>query len=72
MLPHLEEADKVLEVMAAEGLRRGEHGLQVYVMAGIPADILLAQDFAETAPPLSSSTSPPPRRAATGRTEWSL
>ncbi|MCX5150758.1 phosphoenolpyruvate synthase [Streptomyces sp. NBC_00320] len=43
----LEEADKVLEVMAAEGLRRGENGLKVYVMAEIPANILLAQDFAE-------------------------
>ncbi|MFD0373788.1 phosphoenolpyruvate synthase [Streptomyces sp. NPDC127112] len=43
----LEEADKVLEVMANEGLRRGENGLKVYVMAEIPANILLAQDFAE-------------------------
>ncbi|MFG2715633.1 putative PEP-binding protein [Streptomyces goshikiensis] len=43
----LEEADKVLEVMADEGLRRGENGLKVYVMAEIPANILLAQDFAE-------------------------
>ncbi|MFJ8160083.1 phosphoenolpyruvate synthase [Streptomyces sp. NPDC096136] len=43
----LEEADKVLDVMAAEGLRRGENGLKVYVMAEIPANVLLAQDFAE-------------------------
>ncbi|MFF4104606.1 phosphoenolpyruvate synthase [Streptomyces sp. NPDC001903] len=43
----LEEADKVVEVMAAEGLRRGENGLKVYVMAEIPSNILLAQDFAE-------------------------
>ncbi|MCX5613235.1 phosphoenolpyruvate synthase [Streptomyces sp. NBC_00047] len=43
----LEEADKVLEVMAEEGLRRGENGLKVYVMAEIPANIILAQDFAE-------------------------
>ncbi|MEU3403605.1 phosphoenolpyruvate synthase [Streptomyces sp. NPDC006670] len=41
------EADKVLAVMAAEGLRRGEKGLKVYVMAEIPANILLAQDFGE-------------------------
>lgn len=41
------EADKVLEVMAAEGLRRGENGLKVYVMAEIPSNILLAQDFAQ-------------------------
>ncbi|OLZ62766.1 phosphoenolpyruvate synthase, partial [Streptomyces amritsarensis] len=43
----LKEADKVLDVMAAEGLRRGENGLQVYVMAEIPANVLLAEDFAE-------------------------
>ncbi|MER6777873.1 MULTISPECIES: phosphoenolpyruvate synthase [unclassified Streptomyces] len=43
----LEEADKVLEAMAEQGLRRGENGLEVYVMAEIPANIILAQDFAE-------------------------
>ncbi|MGW5345633.1 phosphoenolpyruvate synthase [Streptomyces sp. NPDC004050] len=43
----LEEADKVLAVMAEEGLRRGENGLKVYVMAEIPANIVLAEDFAE-------------------------
>ncbi|MFD6230331.1 phosphoenolpyruvate synthase [Streptomyces sp. NPDC060232] len=43
----LKEADKVLDVMAGEGLRRGENGLKVYVMAEIPANILLAEDFAE-------------------------
>ncbi|MFJ6783317.1 phosphoenolpyruvate synthase [Streptomyces yangpuensis] len=41
------EADKVLDVMATEGLRRGVNGLKVYVMAEIPANILLAQDFAD-------------------------
>ncbi|MEU5152503.1 phosphoenolpyruvate synthase [Streptomyces yangpuensis] len=43
----LKEADKVLDVMAGEGLRRGENGLKVYVMAEIPANVLLAGDFAE-------------------------
>ncbi len=43
----LEEADRVLGVMAEEGLRRGENGLKVYVMAEIPANVILAQDFAE-------------------------
>ncbi|MFD9296678.1 PEP/pyruvate-binding domain-containing protein [Streptomyces goshikiensis] len=42
-----EEADKVLEAMAEQGLRRGANGLKVYVMAEIPANIILAQDFAE-------------------------
>lgn len=42
-----EEGRQVLEVMAEEGLRRGEHGLQVYVMAEIPSNIILADQFAE-------------------------
>lgn len=40
------EADRVLEVMAANGLRRGEKGLQVYVMCEIPSNVILAKDFA--------------------------
>jgi len=43
----LEEADRVLAVMAENGLRRGENGLQVYVMAEIPSNIILASDFAD-------------------------
>ncbi|WP_406739726.1 putative PEP-binding protein [Streptomyces atratus] len=43
----LEEADRVLDVMAEQGLRRGEHGLKVYVMAEIPSNVILAEDFAE-------------------------
>lgn len=43
----LHEADQVLAVLAEEGLVRGEKGLQVYVMAEIPANIILAQDFAK-------------------------
>jgi len=42
----LEEADLVLEIMAAEGLERGADGLQVYVMAEIPSNIILAREFA--------------------------
>ncbi len=42
-----EEADLVLEVMANNGLRRGEAGLQVYVMAEIPANVILAEEFAQ-------------------------
>jgi pyruvate,water dikinase len=41
------EADRVLEVMAENGLERGENGLQVYVMAEIPSNILEADAFAE-------------------------
>jgi pyruvate, water dikinase len=43
----LEEADRVLAVMAEYGLVRGENGLQVYVMAEIPSNILLAEEFAQ-------------------------
>lgn len=41
------EADKVLAVMAENGLRRGEDGLEVYVMCEIPSNVILARDFAE-------------------------
>jgi len=41
------EADRVLEVMAENGLRRGEGGLEVYVMCEIPSNVVLAKAFAE-------------------------
>ena len=41
------EADKVLEVMADNGLRRGESDLEVYVMCEVPSNVILAADFAE-------------------------
>ncbi|WP_262103340.1 phosphoenolpyruvate synthase [Arthrobacter sp. Marseille-P9274] len=40
------EADRVLEVMAANGLVRGENGLQVYMMCEIPSNVVLAAEFA--------------------------
>jgi pyruvate, water dikinase len=42
----LKEADRVLEVMARHGLRRGEGQLQIYVMCEIPSNVILARDFA--------------------------
>ena len=42
-----DEADQVLAVMASKGLRRGENGLQVYVMCEIPSNVILAKAFAE-------------------------
>jgi pyruvate,water dikinase len=42
----LEEADRVLNIMADHGLRRGEAGLEVYVMCEIPSNVLLASGFA--------------------------
>ncbi|MDQ4144224.1 MAG: phosphoenolpyruvate synthase [Actinomycetota bacterium] len=43
----LKEADNVLEVLESQGLVRGRNGLQVYVMAEIPANVILAEDFAD-------------------------
>ncbi|ANB77731.1 phosphoenolpyruvate synthase (plasmid) [Paraburkholderia phytofirmans OLGA172] len=41
------EADRVLEVMAENGIRRGEAGLEVYVMCEIPSNVILAKAFAQ-------------------------
>jgi pyruvate,water dikinase len=41
------EAQKVLDVMKDYGLERGKEGLEVYVMAEIPSNILLAKKFAK-------------------------
>ncbi|MBU2532824.1 MAG: phosphoenolpyruvate synthase, partial [Alphaproteobacteria bacterium] len=41
------EADRVLEVLAEEGLVRGRTGLSIYVMAEIPSNVLLAEKFAQ-------------------------
>jgi pyruvate, water dikinase len=43
----LDEADKTLQVMADNALRRGEDGLLVYVMCEIPSNVILAEKFAE-------------------------
>jgi pyruvate,water dikinase len=42
-----EEADKVLKVMADNGLKRGKKDLQVYVMGEVPSNVILADDFAK-------------------------
>ncbi len=42
-----EEADKVLAVMAENGLERGKAGLKVYVMAEIPSNVVLADEFSK-------------------------
>jgi pyruvate,water dikinase len=41
-----EEGERVLGAMREGGLVRGENGLEVYVMAEIPSNILLAERFA--------------------------
>lgn len=43
----LTEADKVLHVLAENGLKRGEQGLQIYVMCEIPSNVELAEEFSQ-------------------------
>jgi pyruvate,water dikinase len=43
----VEEGRRVLEVMAENGLRRGENGLEVYVMCEIPNNVVQVDAFAE-------------------------
>jgi pyruvate,water dikinase len=43
----VEEVRKVLGVMAAQGLKRGENGLKIKLMCEIPANALLAEQFLE-------------------------
>ena len=42
-----EEGDRVLAEMARHGLRRGQNGLQVYVMCELPSNVIGAAAFAE-------------------------
>jgi pyruvate,water dikinase len=42
-----DEGRKVLKAMEKHGLKRGEDGLQVYVMCEIPSNVILAEEFAE-------------------------
>ena len=43
----VDEADRVLEALADNGLERGDDGLEVYVMAEVPSNVVLADLFAE-------------------------
>jgi pyruvate, water dikinase len=43
----VDEADQVLEVLAENGLVRGENDLEVYMMAEVPSNVTLAEQFAE-------------------------
>ena len=43
----VEEGKKVIAEMAANGLKRGENGLEVYVMCEIPSNVVLADQFCE-------------------------
>lgn len=41
------EADRVLAVMAENGLRRGVNALQIYMMCEIPSNVIVAEQFAK-------------------------
>ncbi|NUM25651.1 MAG: phosphoenolpyruvate synthase [Candidatus Buchananbacteria bacterium] len=43
----VEEGKKVIEIMAKHGLKRGEDGLEVYVMCEIPSNVILAEEFSK-------------------------
>jgi pyruvate,water dikinase len=43
----LDEAKQVIAQLAANGLRRGEAGLELYMMVEIPSNVILLQQFAE-------------------------
>ncbi len=43
----MEEGQRVLDEMHKNGLRRGEHGLEVYVMCEIPSNVILAEEFGQ-------------------------
>ncbi|MEL6919485.1 MAG: phosphoenolpyruvate synthase [Pseudomonadota bacterium] len=43
----LAEADLVQEVMAENGLKRGDNGLEIYVMCEIPSNVILAEQFSD-------------------------
>lgn len=50
MLPFLRtltEAQKVTEVLAQNGLKRGENGLRIIMMCEIPSNAILAEEFLE-------------------------
>ncbi|MDF2156707.1 phosphoenolpyruvate synthase [Algoriphagus sp. CAU 1675] len=43
----LEEGKKVIKIMESFGLKQGEKDLEIYVMAEIPSNVILAKEFAE-------------------------
>ncbi|MBK9328273.1 MAG: phosphoenolpyruvate synthase [Sphingobacteriales bacterium] len=43
----VEEGKKVVQLMEDNGLKRGDNGLEIYVMAEIPSNVILAKEFAQ-------------------------
>jgi pyruvate,water dikinase len=42
-----EEGKKVISLMKKLGLEQGKNGLEIYVMAEIPSNVILAEEFAQ-------------------------
>lgn len=42
-----EEGKKVIDLMSSLGLKQGKNGLEIYVMAEIPSNVILAKEFAK-------------------------
>lgn len=47
MCRSIDEGEKVLKIMAENGLVRGKDGLQVYCMMEVPANVILVDEFAK-------------------------
>jgi pyruvate,water dikinase len=43
----IEEGKKVIQLMADNGLKRNEKGLEIYMMVEIPSNVILADEFAK-------------------------
>jgi len=43
----VEEGKKVIKVLEENGLKRGQNGLEVYVMCEIPSNVILAEEFSK-------------------------
>ena len=43
----VEEGERVLSILQEYGLERGKNGLEVYIMAEIPSNVILADKFAK-------------------------
>ncbi len=43
----IEEGEKVLKVLAENGLKRGEGNLEIYVMTEVPSNVIMGEEFGE-------------------------
>jgi pyruvate,water dikinase len=43
----LDELHKVLKIMAENGLKRGQNGLDIYLMVEVPSNVILIEEFAK-------------------------